>query len=125
MVRSLIPFNLELGSLVERINRLMTDSTDSAVYATLVAGKLNPNGMVEISNAGHNPPIVVGKSGIKKFEATGLPVGLFHKGLYTTEKLLLEKDDLLFLYTDGVTETVNPAGEELGMNQRSDFESTF
>ena len=46
-------------------------------YATLVCGRAEPNGRVEICNAGHPPPLLVRHDDVTVVEASGLPVGLF------------------------------------------------
>jgi sigma-B regulation protein RsbU (phosphoserine phosphatase) len=51
---------------------------------------------------------------VQSLPATGLPVGLFAEAEYATHRLQLEPGDSLVLYTDGLSEARNPAGEEYG-----------
>ncbi len=60
MFRALVPLGLPVCDLVARANRLFAESTLANQYATLVVGKINANGEVEMCNAGHLPPIIVG-----------------------------------------------------------------
>ena len=56
-----------------------------------------------------------------RVEATGLPLGLFAFSEYSVHKLRLRPNQGLLLYTDGVTEATNRAGEEFGMDRLSGF----
>jgi sigma-B regulation protein RsbU (phosphoserine phosphatase) len=60
---------------------------------------------------------VVGGSGIRKLEATGLPVGIFCSGEYSQEKVRLAAGDTLLLYTDGFIEGRNSSDVEYGMER--------
>ena len=77
--------------------------------------KANYNGDVEICVAGHNPPLIIRKSGIVPINANSIPIGLFFESEYEPVNIKLQKDDSLLLYTDGLTEaSVNEVeyGEE-------------
>jgi phosphoserine phosphatase RsbU/P len=68
-------------------------------------------------NAGHNPPLYLPYEVSKDFQqltAGGLIAGAFEHCNYDQETLQMEANDLLFLYTDGLTEAMNRAGEEFG-----------
>ena len=60
MFRALIPLGLELCDLLARANRIFAESTLANQYATLIVGKMNRKGEIEMCNAGHLPPIIVG-----------------------------------------------------------------
>jgi sigma-B regulation protein RsbU (phosphoserine phosphatase) len=112
--RSLIAAGLPLTSLVERANRLFSESTLSSHFATLVCGRATRTGEVEVCNAGHCPPIVLKRGGVTPLESTGLPIGMFYSGQYEVTKTKLDKGDSLVLYTDGFTETRNALNKEYG-----------
>jgi sigma-B regulation protein RsbU (phosphoserine phosphatase) len=99
---------------MSRANRLFSESTLANQYATLIAGRINANGEVEMCNAGHLPPIVVG--GDKSFEMapSGLPLGMFCDSAFVSSGVKLEAGETLLLFTDGVTEANDSAGEEFG-----------
>jgi len=105
LIHSLLSFGLSVSDLVEKANRLFCESTMNTNYATMVFGKANPSGEIEICNAGHNPPLLLSDGNIKPINATGIPIGLFCETDYTVEKILLNKGDSLLLYTDGLTES--------------------
>jgi sigma-B regulation protein RsbU (phosphoserine phosphatase) len=112
--RSLITVNLPLNQLVERANRVFSDSTMPAYFATLVCGRAQDSGEVELCNAGHLPPLLIRRGGVTTIEATGLPLGLFNREQYSVANFKLEKNECLLLYTDGVTEARNPLDGEYG-----------
>jgi len=121
MFRSLIPTGLPLVKLVERANRLLCESTMAASYATLVCGRATKSGEVEISNAGHCPPLVIRGGERTTVEATGLPIGLFCAGEYSVKRLHLDPGDTLVLYTDGLTEARDPGAAEYGVARLSNL----
>ncbi len=111
---SLVPMDLSLGDLMHRANRLLKESSLANQYATLVAGRANRAGEIEISNAGHLPPVLI-KHGVKgELNHSGLPLGMFCDAEFSVNKVRLNSGDSLLLFTDGVTETVNDAGTEFG-----------
>jgi phosphoserine phosphatase RsbU/P len=69
-------------------------------------------------SGGHNPPILRrADGGISLLEKGGLPIGAFDFGTYDEEEVTLAPGDLLFMYTDGLTETVNHEDEEYGTDR--------
>ena len=112
MFRSLIPVGLPLGQLVERASRVFCESTLPTHYATLVCGRADKSGAVEICNAGHLPPLFLRRGDATLIEATGLPVGIFCNEQFTSSTLRMQTGDTLFLFTDGLSESRDPAGEE-------------
>ena len=115
MFRSLAGIGLELDKLLEMANRLFCESTIAGQYATLVCGRIGRDGEVEIASAGHFPALLVGKRGVSRIEATGLPLGMFTTSSYAVRRARLEPDDSLILYTDGISEARDPAGSEYGI----------
>ena len=77
-------------------------------------GKLAPTGKLVFCNAGHNPPLIYGVDGLRRIEVGGMPVGLFEMAPYSADSVELKPGDTLALYSDGVTEAHNIAGEEFG-----------
>jgi phosphoserine phosphatase RsbU/P len=104
LFRSLTSMALPLGQMVTQANRVFCESALAGQYATLVCGSAKPTGEVEIHNAGHLPAIIVGRGGVLRVESTGLPVGMFHEVDFSGTRLHMETGDMLFLYTDGLSE---------------------
>jgi sigma-B regulation protein RsbU (phosphoserine phosphatase) len=114
MFRTLISINLPLDQMVERASRVFCESTLPTQYATLACGRANTAGEVEICNAGHLPPILIQDGTVTSIAATGLPVGVFCSESFTCNQIQMNKGDTLFLYTDGLSESVDGTGNEYG-----------
>ncbi len=85
-------------------------------YATLFYGVFDEaTRTLQYINAGHNPPMVIRRDGLViRLESGGPPVGMFPNWTHEEGAVQLDTGDLVVAYTDGVTEIVNPAGEEWG-----------
>lgn len=121
MFRTLISFGLPLPEIVERASRVFCESTLPTYYATLVCGKAEASGVIEVCNAGHVPPLLVSRSGVSRIEATGLPVGVFCNQEFTTARASLEPGSTLFLYTDGLYEAQDATGTEYAAERLGKF----
>ncbi len=109
--RSLLSLDLSLADVVARANRLFCESTAPAHYATLVCGRATAHG-VELCNAGHCSPLLLQPNATERLDSTGLPPGLLCGGEYPVQYLSLSPGETLVLYSDGITEARDPAGEE-------------
>jgi sigma-B regulation protein RsbU (phosphoserine phosphatase) len=119
MFRTLISINLPLDQMMERASRVFCESTLPTQYATLVYGRGNTRGEVEICNAGHLPPLLIQNGNVRGIEATGLPVGVFCSESFSVNRVQMEKGDTLFLYTDGLSESSDGTGSEYGLDRLS------
>jgi sigma-B regulation protein RsbU (phosphoserine phosphatase) len=115
--RSLITLDLPVDQLVERANQVFTNCTMPSYYATLVCGRATRSGAIDLANAGHCPPLLIGNAEVTSIEATGLPIGIFCREQYTARHIQLEPGDSLLLYTDGLTESRNPLDAEYGIER--------
>jgi sigma-B regulation protein RsbU (phosphoserine phosphatase) len=120
MFRALIPLGLELCDLMSRANRIFAESTLANQYATLILGKINSNGEVEMCNAGHLPPIIVGGDNSIELGSTGLPLGMFSDSSFISSGVRLNQSETLLLFTDGVTEANAVDGSEFGTDRLRD-----
>ena len=114
LFRTLVSLELPLAEIMAKANSLFFDSTGANSFATLVAGRLNGSGLLEICNAGHNPPLLVRDGSVSPLPAKAVPLGLSEHLILDSERFHLEPQDLLFLYTDGISEASNHTGEEYG-----------
>lgn len=83
-------------------------------FVTLMLGVVSADGLLTYTNAGHNPPFVVGPSGVRRLEAGGPVVGLLEFAPYSQAEVRLEPGDTIFVFSDGVSEAENSAGQEFG-----------
>jgi sigma-B regulation protein RsbU (phosphoserine phosphatase) len=117
--RSLAAAAQSPGELLARANRIFCDGTPLSYFATVVGGRIGQGGNVEISNAGHCPPLHVNARGVSPIQSTGMPLGIFSETEYSSQKLTLAKGDSLVLYSDGLTEAFNTAGKQYGIQRLS------
>jgi uncharacterized protein (TIGR02246 family) len=102
------------AAIVQRINaRLAARRLDSR-FATLVYGVLWPDGRFVYTNAGHNPPLVLTRSGVRRLTVGGSIVGAFPDASFQEATLRLAAGDALIMFSDGVTEARDVHGEEFG-----------
>ena len=108
-----------VAELVGRIDRHLRRYAATRKYLTLFFGLIEPDsGKLRYVSAGHNPALLFRASGERsRLESTGLPVGMFDGGSWREETLEMSPGDLLCVYTDGLTEAVNEADEEFGMER--------
>jgi serine phosphatase RsbU (regulator of sigma subunit) len=81
-------------------------------FVTLMLGMLKVTGELTYCNAGHNPPMIVGRRGIRRLDQGGPVVGLLEFAPYCQETVTLDPGDTLVIFSDGVSEALNSAGEE-------------
>jgi sigma-B regulation protein RsbU (phosphoserine phosphatase) len=98
--------------LMTRLNRGLFRRAIEARFLTSFYGMLAPDGSLTYCNAGHNAPLLVSASGIRRLETGGVVLGLFDTASFEEETLTLEPGDLIVLFSDGVTEAMNAEGEE-------------
>jgi sigma-B regulation protein RsbU (phosphoserine phosphatase) len=108
---------VSLYNAVLLTNNYVTDNhLEDNMFATLFFGLLDPsNGQLAYINAGHNPPCLFDGSGNLKttLKSTGVAVGMFPGVDYTIEFTQMNPGDVLYTYTDGVTEARTAEGKFL------------
>jgi serine phosphatase RsbU (regulator of sigma subunit)/pSer/pThr/pTyr-binding forkhead associated (FHA) protein len=104
-----------MGRRMDRLNRFLMDRTGGEKYATVFYCLLDFGGRLSYVNAAHCPPIIVRASGeLSTLDATGMPVGLMETAEFGVAEEWLAPGDKVIIYTDGVTEAQNAAGEFFG-----------
>ena len=99
-----------------KVNYLLWESIERNQFVTAFYGILDTtNRTLAYSNAGHNPPILIDAEGNAHFERRGgVPLGMFRDSRYHEYYATIDPGQMLVLYTDGVTEAMNLAGDEYG-----------
>ena len=102
-----------------KVNYLLWESIERNQFVTAFYGILDAtNHSLSYANAGHNPALLLDTNGdIRFLDRGGLPLGMFRETRYHEYYLSLEPGEILVLYTDGVTEAMNPKGEEFGRDR--------
>jgi sigma-B regulation protein RsbU (phosphoserine phosphatase) len=108
-----------LTELIERVNKLVYGASTANRYATFFYAEYEPrNRQLLFVNAGHNPPMVVrglnGDSRLFRLEPSGPPVGLLPNSPYEQNAFALQPGDIVVLFTDGISESMNSEDEEWG-----------
>ncbi len=108
-----------LVQLVTSVNEYLTDNTPGNRFITFFVTELDPaTGELTFINAGHNPALIGRADGtIEQLDSSGLPLGLMGFAEYEVGKALLNSGDVLFIYSDGVSEANNIAEDEFGMDR--------
>ncbi len=83
-------------------------------FVTLMLGVVSIDGTLTYTNAGHNPPFVVGPSGVRRLEDGGPVIGLLEFAPYSQHTVTLVPGDTIVVFSDGVSEALDSAGEEFG-----------
>jgi sigma-B regulation protein RsbU (phosphoserine phosphatase) len=105
-----------VSEAMSRINRTVHQNVPENKYVTFFLARLEPgSGRMRYVNAGHNPPLLVRAGGkVDALEEGGTVLGMFENPPYTEGSAELHPGDVLLIFSDGVTETFDPAGEEFG-----------
>ncbi len=115
-LRALAPGAADLRALGGSLNGILERSGLDNRYATLFYAEISGDtDEVRYLNAGHNPALVVSGSSVQELSASSLPLGMLPGAAYTQGTVRLKPGDALILYSDGITEARDRAGEEYGL----------
>jgi len=116
----------DICQLLSSVNRLFYENTGDSSYATLFFADYDDSTRrLRYVNCGHLPPLLLRRCGpptsdskplsnVERLNSTSTVLGLFETWECKVSEITLSPGDTLLLYTDGVTEAANPAGEEFG-----------
>ena len=104
------------SEILRNANIQLYHSTHAEKFATLFLGIIDTRThTLHYSSAGHDYPFLISRDGsVRRLEANGLPLGMFQVSEYEDDSTVLQPGDSLFVYSDGITESMNPAEEEFG-----------
>ncbi|RCK76594.1 MAG: Serine phosphatase RsbU, regulator of sigma subunit [Ignavibacteriae bacterium] len=120
MFHTLIPLGMPLSELVKRMNDLIYDNTSNDRFITFFCGILDvKTKSFKYVNAGHNLPILLkGNGNIVRLDKGGVLLGIAKENITYEEGFVnLVSGDLLYIFTDGVTEAMNSENVEFGENR--------
>lgn len=103
-----------ISEVMGEINQYIFENSPSNKFLTLFYGGLDPqNGTLTYSNGGHNAPMLVRTSGdVERLDTGGLPIGMMQGVAYEEASIVFQPGDVLVIYSDGITESINERDEE-------------
>jgi serine phosphatase RsbU (regulator of sigma subunit) len=106
----------DLPRLLKSVNQLFYENSPEDRYATMFFAVYDDRtSELEYANCGHNAALVFRADGsLERLASTSTVIGLFPRWECATQRITLAPDDLLVIYTDGVTESLNYVDEEFG-----------
>ncbi|HET9832473.1 MAG TPA: PP2C family protein-serine/threonine phosphatase [Vicinamibacterales bacterium] len=112
MMRTLTDERLEPAELISRLNVQVCRQSPGNRFITLFYSVLDlASGELTYVNAGHTPPLLFRAEGtVERLQDGGIALGMFDQSRFQTGRVLLQPDDLLAIYSDGITEAENPKG---------------
>ena len=115
----LVEEQIRIDTAVVRLNNLIARNTEPEQFATFFIGILDDGTRnMEYINAGHNPPVLIRKNGRREELLTGgMSLGILENTKYETGRVKFRRGDLVLMYTDGVSESLDPAGAEFGVDR--------
>jgi serine phosphatase RsbU (regulator of sigma subunit) len=112
MLRTLVDEKLEAADLVTRLNVQVCRHAPGTRFITLFYGVYQPlTGELTYVSAGHTPPLVLrGDGRCERLTEGGIALGMFDHSTYSTGRVEIQPDELIAVYSDGITEAENPRG---------------
>jgi len=109
----------EPAEALNRLNRLVCDKSLPDQFVTVFLFVLNPDGTGQFIGAGHNPVFLFRKATdqIERLFSENFFLGMFEFALYESRPLQLFSGDILFVYSDGVTDAENEQGQMFGTDR--------
>ena len=120
LLHTLVPAGNSPADVLTKVHHLFVHNVNFTTFVTAFLGSYDPRTrMLTYCNAGHNPPLLLtsrgeGGSMVHWLRPTAPAIGLVEDAQYRVATVSAKPGDLLVLYTDGVTETTDMAGEEFG-----------
>lgn len=108
LLRSIAAPNLEVSEIANKLNDKLIEENISDLFVTMFLGIIDTNsGIINYCNAAHNQPILIKNEGsfIELTNVHGIPLGIYPDRNYKSSKIELEKNDQLFIYTDGIVDS--------------------
>ena len=102
------------AATLARVNQALVRRAVQNRFVTMAYGIVSPDGQLTYCNAGHNPPMLFTRGTVLRLEEGGMVLGLFGHAQFAQATLPLNPGDVLVVFSDGVSEAIDVAGEEFG-----------
>lgn len=120
LVRADTNGELSAADGIKKANHHITETSKFGMFVTLFYGVLDLNKKIfQYVNAGHNPPLLLehNHGDITMLKAQGIALGVVDDINFEQKEIHLSDDDMIVLYTDGITEAVNGNNEQFGQER--------
>ncbi len=108
----------DLGAAALELNHFMVSKSRLQKFATSIFGYLGSDGTFRYVNAGHNPGLILRCDGsLEELQTSGTILGMFDEVSFIGHSVRCEPGDALVLYSDGLTDSRDPAGEAYGLDR--------
>ena len=108
------------GAVLSEVNDLLNEDNETVMFVTILYAVFDPgSGVLTYANGGHSNPLLVHADG-SSYELPltgGIALGVMPDLAYREDSVNLHPGEALILYTDGVSEAMNPVGEEFGVDR--------
>jgi serine phosphatase RsbU (regulator of sigma subunit) len=121
LLRSLAPSATDPGALLTSVNHELFRYASTGMFVTVFCAVLDANaGVIAYANAGHNPPLLTRSEGrVEELRPTGPLLGVMETVDVATRSTKLHPNDTLLVYTDGLSDALNPDGEVFDLQARA------
>jgi len=106
---------------LRRLNSVIQRSTFASNFVSLFVGEFEADGHLFFVNAGHPAPILVHGTDVKELAATGITLGFLEEIQLGRDYVRMPNDSVLVIYSDGIVERMNEAGDMFGVERLRDF----
>lgn len=115
VLRFLAPTGQAPSEVCRKLNQHLHQVTDASKFATFFYAEWRPaERRLSYVNAGHNAPLLLGNGRRLRLDQGGMPLGMFPMSEFKAGEVFLEPEEILVLYSDGITEAARADGEEFG-----------
>ncbi len=114
-IRAIAPDFDSLSQLGAKLNHIFCRDSLPNLFASVVYAEIQPeHGLVRMLNAGHLPPLILRGGSIEKTDKGTLALGLSQLATFNEQRIEFSTNDMLFVYSDGLTEAQNAQGADFG-----------
>lgn len=107
----------EPAELLTELNHLLSRRSNRGLFITIFAALFEPDGTFRFSTAGHPPPLLFADGVFRDLpRAGGPPVGIMAGASYRQDSITLRDGEIVVLFSDGVTDAVDPKGADFGLD---------
>ena len=121
-IRALAPDYKSLSEFINKLNQIFHRDTIANRFASLLYLQIEAkNSEIKYINAGHFPPLIIEENAIRELSKGDVALGLSPKSSYKEKSVVLNENEIFFVYSDGLTEAMNESSEFFGEQQLKDL----